>query len=236
MIFDIGEVENLIGYSFKDKMLLRQCFTHSSYAHQNGLKDNEVLEFYGDAIMDFLVTEHLYKTEKKKEGELTVIRASIVSKKPLLKFVVKSGLYKHLIFGQGFKPCETQQEKTYSSLFEAIVAGIYIDGGMEKARRFVKNSIIADYENKKKQKKTIKIGDAKSALQEYVQKRKIGSISYQLLSKSGPDHNPTFTVAVLINNSELATGVGGTKKLAETNAADFGLKKLKNRKKSQRKN
>lgn len=230
MIFEICEIEKIIGYSFKDKMLLQKCFTHSSFVNHKGGQDNEVLEFFGDAIMDFIVTEHLVKTIKKEEGALTVLRSSIVSKEPLLKYVLKSGLYNYLILGEGAKKSTLKEEKMYSSLYEAIVAGIYIDGGMSAAKKFVKNTIIADFLKKNKNKKVAVTLDGKSAIQEYVQKYKIGSISYQTLSRSGPDHSPTFTVAVLINGTKIGEGVGKSKKIAETEAAKIGLENLKNRK------
>ncbi len=230
MIFEISEVENIIGYSFKDKQLLRKCFTHSSFSASFGAENNEVLEFFGDAIMDFLVTEHLFKTRKKDEGELTVLRSNIVSKTPLLKWVIKSGLHNYLILGRSAKMSAKREEKMYSSLYEAIVAGIYIDGGLGQARKFIQNTIIADFEKSfRSQKKMVEI-DHKGAIQEYVQKTKIGSISYETLSKSGPDHKPVFKVAVLLNGTKIGEGEGGTKKAAEIMAAKVGLEGILNRK------
>jgi ribonuclease-3 len=230
MIFEISEIENLIGYSFKDKNLLRKCFTHSSFTASNGGEDNEVLEFFGDAIMDFIVTEHLFKTRKKDEGELTVLRSNIVSKEPLLRWILKSGLHEYLILGKSAKGSTKKEEKMYSSLYEAIVAGIYLDGGIAPTKKFIKNSIIADFENGFKGESVKVEADYKSAIQEYVQKQKIGSISYQTLSKSGPDHKPTFRVAVLINGTKIGEGEGSSKKYAEAKAAKAGLDNIIKRK------
>ena len=96
-IFDIAECESVIGYSFKDKMLLRRCFTHASYAYENGGEDNELLEFFGDAIIEFVVTEHLYKNACGDEGVLTKKRANVVSKEPLLKAMDKLGLDRFIL-------------------------------------------------------------------------------------------------------------------------------------------
>lgn len=228
MIFEIDEIERKIGYTFKDKLLLRQCFTHSSYAYENGEKDNELLEFFGDSIMEFIVTEYLYKHNLGDEGKLTFIRAEIVSKTPLLESVRNLGLTEHVLLGNGAKKHISPDDKLFSSIYEALVAGMYFDGGLTQVRKFVKKTIINDYLKKAKQReKANKNIDAKSLLQEYVQKTKIGSIRYTLLWKKGPDHNPEFKVAVLLNNGKIAEGKGPSKKLAEMKAASVALKKIK---------
>ena len=152
MIFDIDTVESKIGYSFKDKMLLRQCFTHASYANEHGQKDNELLEFFGDSIMEFVVTEYLYKCAAGDEGALTQKRAEIVSKNPLLDSVISLGLHEHVLLSRGLEKLKNFDDKLYSSIYEALVAGIYFDGGLQQVRRFIKRTIIADYEKKQKLK------------------------------------------------------------------------------------
>lgn len=227
-IFDIDGAEKAIGYVFGDKMLLRQCFTHASFAHEHNQQNNEVLEFFGDAIIEFVVTEYLFKERYADEGKLTEMRKNLVSKDPLLKTVKRMGLHEFLLLGRGASSL-SEDEKLYSSVYEALVAGIYLDGGIEQAKSFIKNTLIADFilreKNEKKQKKTD--AGVKSLLQEYVQKNGMGSISYQTLSKSGPDHSPEFRVAVLLNNGRLAEGKGGSKKYAEADAAEKALDKLK---------
>lgn len=228
-IFDIDECEKRIGYSFKDKMLLRKCFTHSSYAHENNAEDNELLEFFGDAIIQFVVTEHLYKTTSGDEGDLTKTRSALVSKAPLLDCVERMGLNEFVLLGRGQEKSKNKDEKLYSSIYEAVVAGIYLDGGIVNAKKFIKNTIIAYYD---KHKKEIKMAtdlvktDYKSRFQEYVQKNKIGSIAYEVLSKKGPDHKPEFRVVALLNGSAVAEGVGSNKRLAEAKAAERALEKL----------
>ncbi len=227
MIFEIDKIENALGYVFKDKMLLRKCFTHASYAHEHGGEDNEKLEFFGDAIIQYIVTEYLVKHKFGDEGDLTKLRSQIVSKKPLLYSVKKMGLEKYLLLGRGVKNID-YDEKLFSSVYEAVVAGIYYDGGLEKARNFVTSTIILDFNQRQEQDRKDKIsGESKSKLQEYVQKRKIGSISYETLSVLGPAHMPEFKMAVLLNGKKLAEGKAGSKKEAEAKAAEKAYKLLK---------
>lgn len=228
-IFDIDAVESKIGYSFKDKMLLRQCFTHKSYAYENGCLDNELLEFFGDSIIEFVVTEHLYKTTAGDEGDLTQKRASLVSKEPLLKCVKLMDITQFVLLGRGQKKSVNKDEKLYSSVYEALVAGIYLDGGIVSAKKFIKNTLFPLLENQKKKQdknKVVQKGNYKSRFQEHVQKHKIGSIAYEVVWRKGPDHKPEFGVAVTLNGSKIAEGSGSSKRQAETNAAKVALEKL----------
>lgn len=229
-IFDISECENRIGYTFKDKLLLRQCFTHASYSYENGGKDNEVLEFFGDAIIQFVVTEYLYKNACGDEGDLTVKRANIVSKEPLQKVVHNLGLGDFALLGNGQAKNRKKDDKLYSSIYEAIVAGIYLDGGLNSAKKFITNTIIKNFKEEKKQQKncTPQISNSvKNDFQEYVQKYKLGSIKYELLWKKGPEHKPEFRVVATLNGTRIAEGSASSKKMAESIAADNALKKLK---------
>ncbi len=229
-IFDIAECENRIGYSFKDKLLLRQCFTHASYSYENGGKDNELLEFFGDAIMQFVVTEYLYKNARGDEGDLTVKRAKIVSKEPLQKIVHKLNLGEFVLLGNGQAKNKNKDDKLFSSIYEALVAGIYIDGGLVSVKKFITNTIIRDFEESKnlQEKSTKMVGtNAKSTFQEFVQKYKLGSIKYELLWKKGPEHKPEFRVVATLNGTRIAEGSASSKKMAEAVAADNALKILK---------
>ncbi|MBR5192425.1 MAG: ribonuclease III [Clostridia bacterium] len=226
MIFDIAECESKLGYTFKNKMLLRQCFTHASYAHEHGESDNELLEFFGDSIMQLVVTEYLYKNVYGDEGKLTEIRKDIVSKNPLLVAVKKLGIIEFMLLGKGQVLSNEKDEKLYSSLFEAVVAGIYIDGGIVQARNFIKKNLIDVVYNKENKKKVKEI-NYKSQLQEYVQGKKMGSVYYETLSKTGPDHMPEFRVVVTLNTQTLAEGKGKSIKQAENMAAKSALIKLK---------
>ena len=208
-------------------------YTHSSYAYEHKTDDNELLEFFGDAIIEYVVTEYLFKNAYGDEGKLTAIRSEIVSKTPLLNSVRKLGLAEFALLGNGQTKSINDDDKLYSSLYEAVVAGIYLDGGIVPVKKFIKDTIIADYELNKKNKarKAVKksTSDFKSAFQEYVQKNKLGSITYETLSKKGPDHMPEFRVAALLNGTRLAEGKGSSKKSAENQAAEKALAKLKNR-------
>lgn len=227
-IFDVNSCEEKIGYVFKDKMLLRQCFTHASYAFEHGESDNELLEFFGDAIIEFVVTEYLVKNSPGDEGVLTAKRADMVSKKPLLDAVNEMRLESFILLGNGQKKTANESEKLFSSVFEAITAGIYTDGGLSEAKKFIYRTIIAKHEEKLKKEKAAKPKtDYKSMYQEYVQKNKLGGVSYETLARTGPDHMPEFRVAALLNGVRLAEGKGPNKKEAETKAACAALSKLK---------
>ncbi len=228
MIFNAHACEKIIGYEFKDKNLLKRCCTHSSYASESQNEDNDRLEFFGDSIIEFVVTEYLYKTLDKNSGRLTDERKEIVSKTPLLVATKKLGLDKFILLGKGLKKTVGKDEKLYSDVFEAIVAGIYLDGGIEQAKDFIYRTIIADYENNLSVNiKANKGAQAKSLFQEHVQKNKLGEISYKLIERSGMEHCPQFTVALLLNGKVIAEGKGVNKKLAEASAAEFALNKLK---------
>ena len=230
-IFDASGCEEKIGYVFKDKMLLRKCFTHSSYANEHSEESNELLEFFGDAVIEFVVTEYLFKNAYGDEGALTEHRKEMVSKEPLLRAVNKLGLSDHILLGKGATGSAKKDEKLFSSLFEAVVAGLYLDGGLAPVKAFIKRTVIEEYEAaqkaKVKKKKEVKGKDAKSEFQEYIQKNKLGSISYETLSKSGPDHLPEFRAAVLLNGRRVAEGKGSSIKAAETQAAGKALKNFK---------
>ena len=228
MIFDCNECENRIGYVFNDKMLLRQCFTHSSYANEHKTNDNELLEFFGDAIIEFVITEHLFFTTFGNEGKLTALRAETVSKEPLLKAVKKLGIGELMLLGNGQGKTAKESDKLFSSLFEAVTAGIYIDGGMAEVKKFLSRTLIKEYEERKKEAEKQQVSSGgKNAFQEYVQKRKMGSISYETLYKKGPDHMPEYRVAALLNGERLAEGDGKSKKAAGERAAEKALDKLK---------
>ncbi len=228
-IFDVDGCERKLGYVFKDKMLLRQCFTHASYGFEHGQQNNELLEFFGDSVLQFVVTEYLFKHAKGDEGKLTQNRALIVAREPLTEIVRKLDISKYVLLGKGQGNSDKLDQKLYSSVYEAVVAGIYIDGGMTAVKKFIKNTLIKNYEAcLKKTCKTCKVvsTQSKNQLQEYVQKNKIGSVSYQTLSMTGPSHKPQFRVCAMINGVSLAEGTGNSKKLAEASAAEKALNKL----------
>ncbi len=225
MIFDVQAIEEIIGYSFQDKMLLRKCFTHASYAHEHKVESNEKLEFFGDAIIEFVVTEYLCTTQAGDEGVLTEKRKQIVSNDALLKIIKKLKLCDFLLQGIGQVKTKNYEAKKYASIFETLVAGIYIDGGLNQAKAFIKRTILANFE-KQNVKKIKNSSSYKKEIQEYVQRTKIGSISYTTLSQLGPAHLPEFKVGLVLNGCVFAEGKGASKKKAEESAAKKALAKL----------
>lgn len=236
MIFVMYECEERLGYTFKDKTLLRTCFTHSSYSHEHGGKNNEILEFFGDAILEFVVTEYLFaKYPTESEGVLTSYRQQIVSRKPLAEAIVRLGLNEYILYGEGERKNPPEHhEAACENLFEALVAGIYIDGGLDEAKNFIKRVLLSRFRPDKNGVKaeeipvpiTAKTENYKGKLQEYVQKNRLGEIVYGEKSKTGPAHDPVFTVSVTVGGRELGVATGRKKSDAEQAAAKIALDKL----------
>lgn len=216
MIFYTHECEEKLGYSFNDKLLLRNCFTHTSYSNEHGEESNENLEFLGDSILNFTVAEYLYRAHSGNEGDMTKRRAELVSAEPIGEVVQRMGLDEFLLVGEGERKKKPKLNMC-ADLFEAIVAGIFLDGGLEKAKKFI-------YDNLLSVKIPLKnVCDNKTKFQEFVQGVRAGKISYRLLDKKGPDHAPTFISAVFVGGEQIATGEGTSKKNAEQNAASKAL-------------
>ena len=221
MIFYAHECEENIGYAFADKILLRKCFTHTSYANEHGDESNEKLEYLGDSILNFVVAEYLFLSSEGNEGQLSRRRAEIVSAPPLSEAVRGMGVDKFLLVGEGEKN-KPANANMCADLFEAIVAGIYIDGGFETAKKFIYSKLLTPANGKR----GATPNDYKSMFQELVQGRKSGKIEYVLISKEGPDHSPEFTCGVRLGGNLIATGVGRSKKTAEQKAAEIAYQKF----------
>ena len=214
-----------IGYQFKDEQLLRQALTHSSYANEKHLKklsDNERLEFLGDAVLELTSSEFLFAHYPKlTEGQLTKLRASIVCEPTLAQCTEEICLGDYLLLGKGEDQTGGRTRKSIlSDAMEAVIGAIYLDGGFANAKEFVLKYIMTDIENKHL------FYDSKTILQEVVQGEH-ESLTYVLLEETGPDHDKSFTVGVLIGNREISTGTGHTKKAAEQEAAYQALLILK---------
>lgn len=210
---EIAEIERRIGYVFKDKALLTACFTHASYAHRHGTADNERLEFLGDAVLGFLAAEALYRYTDKDEGYMTARRQQLVSEAPLRAAVERAGLAQYLrAEGSG------GSGKAVSSLFEAIVAGLYLDGGMDAARAFVARDLLSQA--------PAAGHNHKGELQEWLQARGAAKAEYVLAGQSGSQHAPRFLVRAFAMG-ESAEGEGGSKAEAEKRAAAALLAKLR---------
>lgn len=223
-IFDVIDIEDKIGVVFSDKTLLKQSFTHSSFANEQKVKSNESLEFLGDSILNFVVAEHLFnKYPEAKEGELSMLRSFAVSAKPLAEAVERMKLGEHMFLGAGEARSDKNKENIHADLFEAITAAIYLDKDFQTAKKFI---LTALKNNLVKNPVECKIKDFKTALQEYVQKNK-KKLRYEELSRKGPDHDPIFEFAVFVDEKRISSGTGKSKRDAQQKAAEAALKKLK---------
>lgn len=219
-----SELENLIGYEFKDKAHLDIAFTHKSYTNENLVKKHQSYERYeylGDAILEFLVSRYLFDTyPDKPEGELTKLRASIVCEFTLSKLSRQLKLGSYGYFSKGERNTGGyNRDSILCDMFESLLGAVYLDGGLDEADAFVKRLLLTDIEHKKL------YYDSKSKLQEYSQKKNV-ILQYNLLSESGPEHNKEYHVNVCLDNKVIAEGVGHSKKTAEQNAAFDALNKL----------
>ena len=221
---DLKEFQRIIGYEFRDESLLKQALTHSSYAneqHMPKLSDNERLEFLGDAVLEIVSSEFLYLNYTDlNEGKLSRLRASIVCE-PTLAFICKEiNLGDFVLLSKGEDMTGGRERKSIlSDAFEALIAAIYIDGGIEPAKKHILNFIIPAIKNSKKKR----VKDYKTTLQEIVQKNPGERLEYVLTGESGPDHNKHFTVEVHLNSNVIGKGGGRSKKEAEQQAAREAL-------------
>ncbi len=200
------QIERKIGYTFRDKALLQTCFTHASYnTERYGGENNERLEFLGDAVLGFLVADELYRKGRGDEGDMTALRIRLVSAKPLERAVRSMGLQQYLLYPPG----ASVGEKAVSSLFEAIVAGIYLDGGLDSARTFVRTHLLRSVPSEQ---------NYKGELQEFLQARKFEKATYRVIERTGAAHAPHFKVEVL-GAGERAQGEGSSVREAEKAAA-----------------
>lgn len=226
MSFDTLEIEKILGYSFKDKDLLKAAFTHRTYSNEHNCSDGERLEFLGDSLLGFVVADYLYgKFEQSdNEGMLTRYKQNLVSTLPLANAVKSAGLQNYLLVGDSINLNCAKADRIFENLFESLVAAIYLDGGEERAKEFIYNFLLS----KAQDVKTFKIIDYKSDLQVFTQSKKLGQPEYRTLSKKGLEHAPVFTVEVLLNGESIAIGKGGSKSDASKQAAKLALEKLKN--------
>lgn len=212
------DFEQRIGYGFKDKKLLQCALTHTSYANEAKakLQSNERLEFLGDSVLSVVVADDLFHNETDlPEGELTRRRAALVCEPALSGFAQQIGLGEELLLGRGEEMSGGRSRPSIlADAFEALIAAIYLDGGMEAARDFILPFVRegAGIED-----------DFKTRLQEVVQQNPEEKLRYLLVEENGPDHNKVFTVEVLLNSNPIGRGTGHSKKLAEQQAARKAL-------------
>ncbi len=222
----IAEAEKRIFYSFKDKMLLKCALTHSSFVNElkiNKWENYQRLEFLGDAVLELVSSEYLFEgNQGMSEGKMSKVRASMVCE-PALSFCArKISLGEFVLLGKGEEAGGGRERNSIlSDVFEAIIGAIYLDGGIEEAKKFIHRFVLDDVEENQL------FVDSKSILQERIQADSEKSLCYKLISESGPEHDKSFEVAVYINEECVATASGHNKKDAEQKAAYIALKKLK---------
>ena len=222
----IKDLEEAIGYRFKNITLLQNALTHSSYANErwhNSLMSNERLEFLGDSILGMLVAEYLYRNfPDRPEGELTRMRADMVCEKTLAAVANRIDLGRHLMLGNGEEQGGGRSRNSIlADAVESVIAASFLDGGMEAALQFIQKFILVEVPVTK-----LHNTDYKTALQELVQQKKNQALSYTLVAESGPDHDKHFDVEVKLNGKVVGIGSGSSKKRAEQDAARAAIEAL----------
>ena len=217
------QFEQIIHYEFKNKKLLQEALSHSSYANENkkNLNSNERLEFLGDSVLSIVVSQHIFEHFKHlPEGELTKIRASLVCEKALFVFAQQIDLGEYILLGKGEEHTGGRERSSIlADAFEAVIAAIFLDGGLEAARKHILSFIPKDMDIKK----SIAFNDYKTMLQEIIQQNPEEKIEYVTKGQSGPDHDKAFVVQVCLNSNVIGNGMGRSKKAAEQMAAKEAL-------------
>lgn len=225
---DYSKLENELGYTFKDKNLLQTALTHTSYAYEKGTISNEKLEFLGDSILEFLSSIYIYNNYPKlKEGEMTKVRAQVVCEASLHKVAIAHNFSDFLRLGKSERVSGGKVKSAIlADSVEAVIAAMYIDGGLEVVNNFIIKNLKEEIEFA-----TQNVGqkDYKTVLQEILQKNGNVNIEYKIIKESGPDHDKSFVAEVLCNKKVLASGSGKSKKHAEMEAAKLAIEKMKKR-------
>ncbi len=212
----IAQIENILHYTFNNKELLERAFTHSSYAKLYDVEDNERMEFFGDAVLDMVVSEYLYrKYPRSSAGSLSTMRSKIVSADGLRPIVDDMGIMDFLLVGVGAEKIIASSKKIEANLYEAVVAAVYFDGGFKKAEKFILRTLKKSLEKLDRPQQK----DSKTLLQEYCQKRKLPLPEYVLAERTGADNEPTYKYDLYIDGKYICSGKGASKKSAEQDAA-----------------
>jgi ribonuclease-3 len=222
---EISVLEKSIGYTFKNKNLLRQALTHTSYAYEKGVQSNEKLEFLGDSILEFVSSKYIYsKYPKLKEGEMTKVRATVVCEASLSNIAKMHNFSDFLYLGKSeMISGGAHRPAVQEDSVEAVIAAIYLDGGLEPAEKFIIENLKNPIEVASK---NVGVKDYKTVLQEKLQANGEVKIEYVIIKEIGPDHDKSFEAEVKCDGKPLARGMGKSKKSAEMQAAQKALEKI----------
>ena len=223
---DYSKLELELGYTFKDKSLLETALTHTSFAYEKGVQSNEKLEFLGDSILEFLSSIYIYKNYSKlKEGEMTKVRAQVVCEASLYKIARAHNFSDFLNLGKSERMAGTDVKPAIlADSVEAVIAAMYLDGGLEPANSFITKNLKDEVEYASR---NVGQKDYKTVLQEILQKHGNVHIEYKIIKETGPDHNKKFVAEVIMNGEILEQGEGKSKKQAEMEAAKHAIENLK---------
>lgn len=230
---ELNKLEEALCYTFQDRSHLLLALTHSSYANEHHRMTkgqyNERIEYLGDAVLELIVSDFLYKHHpEKSEGEMTRTRASLVCEFTLAQCAREISLGDYIFLSKGEDLTGgRKRDSILSDAFEAVLGAIYLDGGMEPASAFIHRILLTDIESKQL------FYDSKTRLQEIVQAKKGQTLSYEIIDVCGPEHDKKFVAQVLINDQPMGQGSGHTKKAAEQHAAYQTLLDLKKKEKEQ---
>lgn len=219
------ELQERAGVQFDSLALLKQAFTHASYRNEHrksAMEDNERLEFLGDAVLELVVSEHLYKTQPNlPEGELTRMRAAIVCEPSLVRFARALGFHQYVRLGKGEERSGGRERPALlADVFEAFIGAVYLEQGLETARTFVHAHVLAGLHPETVQP------DFKTTLQERVQQQAGRELRYEIIEERGPAHAREFVAQVRVGEQVMGVGNGRSKKEAEQNAAESALRVL----------
>ncbi len=222
------KLENNIGHKFKDKNLLINALTHTSYAFERHTESNEKLEFLGDSILEFISSKYIYKNfPNLKEGEMTKVRATVVCEDSLYKIAKKHNFSDFLYLGKSEKANNKEvRPAIMADSVEAVIAALYFDAGLEEAERFIVENLKDEIEIASKH---VGEKDYKTVLQEILQQHGEVKIEYDIIKEEGPDHDKTFTAQIKYNDKPLTIGIGKTKKSAQMEAAKKAIEEIKSK-------
>lgn len=227
-VFQYEAFEQKYGISFQDSSLLKQAFTHSSYVNEHRrrpFEDNERLEFLGDAVLELTVSRYLFKSyPAMTEGDLTKLRAAVVCEPSLVEFANDLGFAEFILLGKGEEVTGGRERPALlADVFEAFIGALYLDKGLETVVQFLRSHVFPKID----EGAFSHVMDYKSQLQEYVQRKNLGDIHYQILKEKGPAHDREFVTEVMVGEEQLGVGSGRSKKEAEQHAAQKAMSQLK---------